>query len=860
MVCDNLPAETRNKRQLKDTTMPSNTQPPRMLSAPLRLTAMTLRGLGPYLHGARLEIKPLTILCGENGSGKSTWIEALRFLKMAAEDNKFPLKAHQDDDCFSQHQKIVNEMREILKGAIDASCFERFYELSAKLNAHFEEHADGSRRPRFGINEPFLQPGVGSKGKEEARLKLLGEITETGEENKRFRKANQQKFGPPGSIGLAIKAVKSKRIRNVNSDDIQLPFDVATRPQRLLWRGEMKAGTTLQLRWKIPALTTLDDLQQSIELRLNGGHILRLRRSMKDADERRNSPKPTSRAELMAPAWKHFTLECSNTFLGSEPFNGKKILKLALVDHDGSVVEVAPGSPITDRHRVQRACDNFLTIFRSVVRSITRGVFPIGAVRRILSAESSKSTHLDRGNAPEFDEDIARDLRLEAERDRRRAAARIRPWRRYVGSNGQHTQELHAYWAYNLMRQPTNPFCGEISNRFTSSQFTLISPADLLLNLNEEFQQHLLSLIDPELRETWVDGFKSSQRDQLAIKVLNQVLERRNLFKREFRPGNVTGEASTMIGSDLEQQNRRLSSRLLLSDDEVSRVNRLLLEMIFDEAADTEVRNLRSQNEHERIDYSQFQRRCQHSSGFLFETFVSYWMKRLTKTDVKYLKFEGEPLGNSWEQPNRDIVATVPNGGLIDKMRLWQKRGEYADQTAGRYALDGEDLRETITPPTTRFSTDWSIMSTGFHQLAPIVVQAGLLHQNEIMAVENPEAHLHPKLQIEVAEFLMHQANAGKIMLVETHSDLFVRRILRSIREEQVSPGNVFKQSSVGINFTSLVPDEQNGFEYAKIEELEINEKGQVHNWPPGFMDDDLKEANNWLTALERKRNQDDGE
>ena len=45
--------------------MPDPSPPPRMLSAPLRLTAMTLRGLGPYLHGARLEIKPLTILCGE---------------------------------------------------------------------------------------------------------------------------------------------------------------------------------------------------------------------------------------------------------------------------------------------------------------------------------------------------------------------------------------------------------------------------------------------------------------------------------------------------------------------------------------------------------------------------------------------------------------------------------------------------------------------------------------------------------------------------------------------------------------------------------------------------------------------------
>ena len=65
--------------------MPDPSQPPRMLSAPLRLTAMTLRGLGPYLHGARLEIKPLTILCGENGSGKSTWIEMLRLLKSIVE-------------------------------------------------------------------------------------------------------------------------------------------------------------------------------------------------------------------------------------------------------------------------------------------------------------------------------------------------------------------------------------------------------------------------------------------------------------------------------------------------------------------------------------------------------------------------------------------------------------------------------------------------------------------------------------------------------------------------------------------------------------------------------------------------------
>ena len=150
-------------------------------------------------------------------------------------------------------------------------------------------------------------------------------------------------------------------------------------------------------------------------------------------------------------------------------------------------------------------------------------------------------------------------------------------------------------------------------------------------------------------------------------------------------------------------------------------------------------------------------------------------------------------------------------------------------------------------------------MSTGFHQLAPIVVQAGLLHQNEIMAVENPEAHLHPSLQIKVAEFLMHQANAGKIMLIETHSDLLVRRVLRAIREEQVSPGNVFKQASVGINFTRLAPmEEGRDYTYAEIEELKINDQGQIANWPPGFMDDDLEEAHRFIDAQRNAAEEED--
>ena len=54
------------------------------------LDAITLRGVGSYLHGARLDIKPLTVLCGANGSGKSTWLKALNFLSDSLSAKRLP--------------------------------------------------------------------------------------------------------------------------------------------------------------------------------------------------------------------------------------------------------------------------------------------------------------------------------------------------------------------------------------------------------------------------------------------------------------------------------------------------------------------------------------------------------------------------------------------------------------------------------------------------------------------------------------------------------------------------------------------------------------------------------------------------
>ena len=87
-------------------------------------------------------------------------------------------------------------------------------------------------------------------------------------------------------------------------------------------------------------------------------------------------------------------------------------------------------------------------------------------------------------------------------------------------------------------------------------------------------------------------------------------------------------------------------------------------------------------------------------------------------------------------------------------------------------------------------------------------------------------------------------------MLIETHSDLIVRRILRAIRQEDV--GHISKgQAGVAIHFTKLATDKERGFQYATIKQYETNSRGQMV-WPegfppPGFMTDSLDEARRFI-------------
>ena len=857
--------------------MPDPSQPPRMLSAPLRLTAMTLRGRGPYLHGARLDIKPLTILCGENGSGKSIWIDLMNSLQWAfgVHFEQFPWRGL--FRASNQDASIAHVDRNNLHSAIvSAAC----------------DPQTGEQRDDESIRE--------------AREKL-------------FRSDDDEAYGPPGTIGFEITACDDFEMQHWMPANRNPPGSSDTKPEQFIRSGKLERGDTLHIRWcqlRIDSetgddsgapVTPLAGLTEMLEIKFNGHHIIRL-------SHRYGTGEAEDWADLEKDGGLYFTLECSPTFWGGTGTESSIPVTLGMVnvmnEKNTPPVLLAKGCSVSESELggLYDAVDTIA--FHILHQVVVRQFFPIGAVRVTHDAKKTTTTRVTKLDAirrrypqrprpwpsvkplrrsvqlsPSMEEmlrqhnaeaikkfeeaKVAREAELAAalaspesspiyfERPIKRFTAgdntdpsqlpesdaedeSTDPWSspdaeiscngtfRYVGENGQHAQELWARYAYCLMREPGPSFVGEIVNRFVADDFDVVVEA--IASLPENVRSRMLEVCDPSLREEWGGAVeRGTAYESLALKLLNDLLPRRELFEATVWP-QVTGEAASLLGHD----GCHLPA---LTDGEVIRLNRLLLEEAF--ARDG-------------------QRRCCHRTGYLFETYLSYWLKQLTGTVVKYGTYDGPALSQLWKEGNSSEYP--PTGGLTEDKgagSTWMPRGKdfRQDQRQVEPGDSKEDLEHVIAPPTATLLAAWRTMSTGFHQLAPIVIQAGLLQQNELMSVQNPEAHLHPSLQIKVAEFLMHQAMAGKSIIVETHSDLFVRRIMRAIREEHI------KQEAVRIYFTHLEDGpEGTHWKHSEMEQLQINDQGQIANWPKGFMDDDLEEANRWLAALERQRSFNDEE
>jgi predicted ATPase len=112
----------------------------------------------------------------------------------------------------------------------------------------------------------------------------------------------------------------------------------------------------------------------------------------------------------------------------------------------------------------------------------------------------------------------------------------------------------------------------------------------------------------------------------------------------------------------------------------------------------------------------------------------------------------------------------------------------------------------------------------GYSYVLPLIVSGLIARENEILIIENPEAHLHPRAQSRITEFFAKVASCGVQVFIESHSE----HILNGLRISSLNDSIAINHDDLSIHYF----DES--FESVK---LLMDSKGKISNWPEGFFD-----------------------
>lgn len=79
-----------------------------------------------------------------------------------------------------------------------------------------------------------------------------------------------------------------------------------------------------------------------------------------------------------------------------------------------------------------------------------------------------------------------------------------------------------------------------------------------------------------------------------------------------------------------------------------------------------------------------------------------------------------------------------------------------------------------------------NIVDVGFgaSQILPIIIQGIFMDKEQTLLIEQPEIHLHPKMELQMADFLITLAQTGRNVIIETHSEHIKTRLIRRIVED----------------------------------------------------------------------------
>ncbi len=171
---------------------------------------------------------------------------------------------------------------------------------------------------------------------------------------------------------------------------------------------------------------------------------------------------------------------------------------------------------------------------------------------------------------------------------------------------------------------------------------------------------------------------------------------------------------------------------------------------------------------------------------------------------------------------------------------------EFRVQSIGEHRKDYEVLVRTHR---NRSEVNLTDVGFGISQVLPVIVQCFYVQAHAIVLFEQPEIHLHPRVQASLADLFVEAIGAREAgkdrhlqLLVESHSEHFLRRLQRRIAEEELPP------EKVAIYFC------EPGSAGSRIRELDVDLFGNIRNWPDNFFGDEIGDLAAMVQATKKRR------
>ena len=189
-----------------------------------------------------------------------------------------------------------------------------------------------------------------------------------------------------------------------------------------------------------------------------------------------------------------------------------------------------------------------------------------------------------------------------------------------------------------------------------------------------------------------------------------------------------------------------------------------------------------------------------------------------------------------------DLVGTTMQWVVRDNVNRWFDQFEIPYELdvipLGEASLAGEYITIALTDRRTGTQVTLADVGYGINQILPVIIEGIASQEGAILCVEQPEIHLHPRLQANIADLMIDTIADGrdgnKQWIVETHSELLILRLQRRIREGKIKPEDIS---------VLYVDPNDDSVEGSAIKVLRLGEDSYFKDpWPDGFFDEGLKE------------------